>query len=100
MLHGGSQQQGELLRNIQAYLNVEKERRIASKEIYDLKEQLKTLQQKEEVIKEKSSRKEQLESTLYYLNHQAAHESSMASLQEQLNLLKLNCTDLAKELEQ
>lgn len=47
----------------------DKLRKDKAKEIFSLKEKLKTLKERERDIQEKSSAKETLESTLYYLNH-------------------------------
>lgn len=57
------------MQKVQEYMEKDKLRKDKAKEIFSLKEKLKTLKERERDIQEKSSAKETLESTLYYLNH-------------------------------
>lgn len=75
----------------------DRQRKEVTKAIYDLKEQAKTLKELELGIHGKAQRQEQLETSLYYLNHQQDNDD-IESLQDSLKKLTLDLTELKGDL--
>ena len=99
-LTGGSQQQAEILRKAQEYLKQDSARRQEEKTLYQMKEQHTHLREQDQKVQQIIRQKEQLETKLYYLSHQAEGATDVKSLEEQLSQLKLNFSEFSADLEQ